>query len=223
MNLLAGQNYLLEDPIKDQSVGADTSKTTPLETLHKSRHAQMVPFAGHLMPLNYTNGIISEHNHTRTYTSLFDVSHMGQIFVSGKGASRALETLVPGNITGLSKGCMRYTLLTNDEGGILDDIIVNHQENGFYLVVNAACLKPDFAHIRSRIGGEVDVDIILDHALLALQGPGAAINLETLIPKITNLPFMTAREIKIEGIQTLVSRCGSVSYTHLTLPTILLE
>ncbi len=208
MNLLAVQNCLLEDPIKDQSVGADTSKTTPLETLHKSRHAQMVPFAGHLMPLNYTNGIISEHNHTRTYTSLFDVSHMGQISISGKGASRALETLVPGNITGLSQGSMRYTMLTNDEGGILDDIIVTRQENGICLVVNAACLKPDFAHIRSRIGSEVDVDIIPDRVLLALQGPGAAINLETLIPKITNLPFMTAQEIKIEGIQTVVSRCG---------------
>ena len=138
-------------------------RRTPLYALHVRLGARMVPFAGYEMPLQYPGGIIAEHLHTRAAASLFDVSHMGQIVVrprSGRieDAARALETLVPGDILALAPGRQRYTLLTNDAGGVRDDIMVSHQHDHLAVVVNAACKEADEAHLRASLGDTCEVD-----------------------------------------------------------------
>src|SRR5262252_5819421 len=138
----------------------------------------MVPFAGYEMPVQYSTGIIQEHLHTRAAAGLFDVSHMGQIALrprSGRiaDATHALETLLPGDILGLAAGRQRYTLLTNEAGGILDDLMVSNHGHCLMLVVNAARKAFDEAHLRSRLSNSCVVEPLTDRALLALQGPAA--------------------------------------------------
>ncbi len=158
---------------------AASLKTTPLNTLHKELGARMVPFAGYEMPVQYPAGIIAEHTHTRTAAGLFDVSHMGQAVLRGDDPAAAFERLVPGDISGLAPGAMRYSLLLNDVGGILDDLMVTRPgepgtEGQIYLVVNAAGKDADFAHIGDRLQNVATLERAEDRALLALQGPRAA-------------------------------------------------
>src|ERR1041384_2278327 len=124
---------------------------TPLHALHVARGARMVPFAGYEMPVQYPTGIIAEHLHTRAKAGLFDASHMGQIRLRGAGAAQALEALVPGDLQALAPQRMRYTLLLNDAGGILDDLMVTRIEDGLMLVVNAACKDADLAHLQAKL------------------------------------------------------------------------
>ncbi len=149
-------------------------RTTPLNALHRRLGARMVPFAGYDMPLHYSQGIIAEHLHARAHAVLFDVSHMGQAILRGDQAAEALESLVVADLKGMLAGTVRYTLLTNDQGGIIDDLMVAH--GGYYLtiVVNASRKDIDFAHIAERIGQRCEFEIGHDRALLALQGPEAA-------------------------------------------------
>lgn len=183
-------------------------KRTPLDALHRKLGARMVPFAGYEMPLQYRQGIIAEHLHTRARASLFDVSHMGQAILRGDGAVEALESLVVADLEGMLAGTVRYTLLTNDEGGIIDDLMVIH--GGYYLVivVNAARKEEDFAHISARIGDRCDIEIWDDRALLALQGPEASQVLAQLAPASRHMLFMTAENLKIGGMSCGVTRSG---------------
>lgn len=183
-------------------------KTTALSALHQQLGAKMVPFAGYAMPLQYGGGIIAEHVHTRTYASLFDVSHMGQIVIEGADAASSMEALVPGDITGLKAGAMRYTLLTNQAGGILDDIIVGRTGGGLMVVVNAARKDQDFAHIKAGLGAMARIEMVDDRALLALQGPAAAEVLGRLAPDCRDLAFMTAADLSVDGVPCRVSRAG---------------
>ncbi len=173
----------------------------------------MVPFAGYEMPLQYPGGIIAEHLHTRAAASLFDVSHMGQITVrprSGRveDAARALEALVPGDILALAPGRQRYTLLTNDAGGVRDDIMVSHQDDHLAVVVNAACKEADEAHLAASLAGTCEVTMRDDRALVALQGPRAEAALAKLAPQVRAMRFMDAKAIDIMGERCLVSRSG---------------
>ena len=156
-------------------------KQTPLHSLHVSRGARMAPFAGYDMPVQYASGIIAEHNHVRSAAGLFDVSHMGQAFLVGadhETVARALETLVPGDIVGLAPGRQRYTQLTAEDGGILDDLMVTRsvdpEEDGvLMLVVNAGTKDADYAHIEARLPAGIRL-LRADHrALVAVQGPMA--------------------------------------------------
>jgi aminomethyltransferase len=188
-------------------------RRTPLYALHVRLGARMVPFAGYEMPLQYPGGIIAEHLHTRAAASLFDVSHMGQIVLrprSGRieDAARALETLVPGDILALAPGRQRYTLLTNDAGGVRDDIMVSHQHDHLAVVVNAACKEADEAHLRASLGGTCEIEMLGDRALVALQGPRADAALARLAPEVSAMRFMDARAIDIMGATCLVSRSG---------------
>ncbi|MEE8516704.1 MAG: glycine cleavage system aminomethyltransferase GcvT [Alphaproteobacteria bacterium] len=183
-------------------------KTTALAALHEQLGAKMVPFAGYAMPLQYGGGIIDEHVHTRTNASLFDISHMGQIAIKGADAASSMEALVPGDITGLKAGAMRYTLLTNDTGGILDDIIVGRTKDGLMVVVNAACKDQDFAHIQAGLGAKVGMAMADDRALLALQGPAAAEVLGRLAPDSRGLAFMTAADLSVGGVPCRIFRAG---------------
>ena len=139
---------------------------TPLDDLHRELGGKMVPFAGYALPVNYAAGILAEHLHTRAAASLFDVSHMGQVALHGAGAAAALETLLPGDIAGLAAGRMRYSFLTNERGGILDDLMVTNAGDHLFVVVNAARKRQDIAHITAGLGRKA--------ACRAAARPGAA-------------------------------------------------
>ncbi len=193
---------------------SDTPPTTPLaETplagLHARLGAKMVPFAGYSMPVQYPLGVLKEHQHTRTAAGLFDVSHMGQASLSGPGAPEFLETLCPGDIVGLEIGRMRYTVLMNRDGGILDDLMVLRMaDNAFHLVVNAACKIEDFAHIESHLPAGLSFTPRPELALVALQGPKAAETLATIAPGVDRIAFMQSAQASIDGIDTLITRSG---------------
>ena len=182
---------------------------TPLYGLHTDLGARMVPFAGYAMPVQFSAGIMAEHKWTRENAGLFDVSHMGQVFLTGDNADAALETLVPGDILGLKPGRMRYSLLLNEKGGTLDDLMITRRENDLYVVVNGACKEGDIAHLRAHLEPKgVTVTYRDDLALLALQGPKAVDALSRLLPGVVNLTFMTAGAFDWDGTPLWVSRSG---------------
>lgn len=189
-------------------------KHTPLHALHVELGAKMVPFAGYDMPVNYPAGILKEHLHTRAQAGLFDVSHMGQLRLTGDQPAAALETLVPGDIHGLGLHRTRYTLFTGDQGGILDDLMVTNAGDHLFLVVNAACKEADLAHLRARLSGgshgfgAVDIEPLEDRALLALQGPTAAAVLARFEPDVARMPFMSFGPADIRGIAVWLTRSG---------------
>lgn len=182
-------------------------KTLPLDSWHRAHGARMVPFAGYEMPIQYA-GIIAEHAATRTSAGLFDVSHMGQLVISGDGAAAALETMLPGDIAGLDEGRPRYSLLLNDGGGIIDDLMVTARADGFYLVVNGATKNGDIAHIERRLPEGVTLTHLEDRALLALQGPKAVDALARHVPGVDALYFMQAGAFDFDGTELWVSRSG---------------
>jgi aminomethyltransferase len=193
--------------------------TTPLDALHRSLGARMVPFAGYAMPVQYDmtgalaarcrGGVMAEHLHCRSQAALFDVSHMGQARLEGDGAVAAFEALVPGDIAGLKPGRQRYTLFTNEAGGIIDDLMVaNPGDGALFLVVNAARKAVDVTHLRTRLPDHVNLIELPDRALLALQGPLAVSVLARMAPEVATLPFMGFAAIAIAGIACWVSRSG---------------
>jgi aminomethyltransferase len=182
-------------------------KRTPLHELHQDLGARMVPFAGYEMPVQYAAGVMKEHLHCREAAALFDVSHMGQIVLRGAGADAALERLMPSNICGLGEGRQRYGLLTNDEGGIRDDLMVARKGDHLLLVVNAATKEADFAHIRDSLD-EVEAEMIEDRALLALQGPGAEAALAAHAPGAADMRFMDVAEAETPYGTLWISRSG---------------
>lgn len=181
---------------------------TPLNDLHLSLGAKMVPFAGYAMPVQYPAGIMAEHLHTRARAGLFDVSHMGQLRLSGAGAAAALEALVPGDIAALGPGRMRYTLFTNDKGGILDDLMVTRAADHLFLVVNAGRRVEDIAHLRRHLLRDVTMMPLEDRALLALQGPEAAAVLARFAPAAVAMGFMTGAAMTVDGLDCFVTRSG---------------
>ncbi len=185
----------------------DSLARTPLYALHESLGAKLVPFAGYAMPVQYPAGIVAEHLHTRAKASLFDVSHMGQVGLSGPEIAAALERLVPADIVGLGEGRLRYTLFTNDDGGIHDDLMVARDGATLRLVVNAARKEWDIGYLRDRLGMQA-VESLDDRALLALQGPASATVLGPLAPGIGDLDFMALRHVEIAGARCIVTRSG---------------
>ena len=206
---------MTDDTVEDLPLG-----TLPLDAWHRARGARMVPFAGYEMPIQYTgegSGIVAEHEWTRTSASLFDVSHMGQLAVWGPDeeyaeaaaqGAEALEALLPGLITSLKTGRMRYSLLLDEEGGILDDLMVTHSGPRINLVVNGATKWDDIAHLREHLPDDITLHHYDDFALLALQGPKAGDVLEELIPGTGALTFMTADLFPWGEGHVWVSRCG---------------
>ena len=165
--------------------------STPLHALHLELGAKMVPFAGYAMPLQYPAGILAEHSACRESAALFDVSHMGQVRLLGPGAAAALETLVPMDIIGLPLHKQRYALLTQDDAGLMDDLMVVRREEDIFLIVNAACKTADVAHLQAGIGNQCSVLPQPDSALLALQGPKAVAAASGLNAGLAALTFMT--------------------------------
>ncbi|MEE1925222.1 glycine cleavage system aminomethyltransferase GcvT [Pseudomonas sp. 148P] len=191
-------------------MSTETLHKTPLHTLHLELGARMVPFAGYEMPVQYPLGVMKEHLHTREQAGLFDVSHMGQIRLRGADAGRALERLVPVDIVDLPVGMQRYALFTNDDGGILDDLMVARlADDELFLVVNAACKAQDLRHLQQHLEGVCEVEPLFDsRALLALQGPAAARVLARLAPEVTGMTFMQFAPLRLLGVDCYVSRSG---------------
>lgn len=183
-------------------------KQIPLYNLHLKLGAKMVPFAGYQMPVQYSKGIIHEHLHCRSHAGFFDISHMGQCLILGDGAAGELERLTPSDITGLKPGTQKYTVLTNNDGGIIDDIIITRIDTGLMIIVNAACKDKDFTYLKSHLSEHCDFKELPDHALFALQGPTAATIMRKFSAEAVALTFMQACATEINGIPCTVSRSG---------------
>ena len=167
------------------------SEELPLDDWHRAHGARMVEFAGYHMPIQY-EGIMAEHAWTREHAGLFDVSHMGQLMLSGDGAAGALEAIVPGDISALKEGRLRYSLLLAEDGGILDDLMITATPMGLYLVVNGAVKWDDISYLRDRMPDDITINHMDDRALLALQGPKAVDALKRVVPGVDALYFMEA-------------------------------
>lgn len=183
-------------------------KSVPLASFHREQGGKMVPFAGYEMPVQYPAGIIDEHKHTRAKAGLFDVSHMGQSWLHGDGAAAALERLVPGDIQALGVGTGRYTMITNADGGIIDDLIVTNWGDKLFIVVNAARKDVDLPLIKDAVGNDAELEIIEDRALLAIQGPSAAGVMASMNASLADIKFMSALETDINGVPCHVTRSG---------------
>ena len=188
-------------------------KRTPLHALHLALGGKMVPFAGYEMPVQFTAGVLREHLHTRAAAGLFDVSHMGQIVLRAKSgrvddAALALERLVPQDILAIAPGRQRYAQFTNEDGGILDDLMVANFGDRLSLVVNAACKDADEAHLRAQLADVCSIEPLPDRALLALQGPKAATVLARYCAGVAELRFMDAGPRKVASLDCFVSRSG---------------
>lgn len=189
-------------------IQSDNLNKTALFGLHVELGAKMVPFAGYEMPVQYPLGVKKEHLHTRNQAGLFDVSHMGQVKLTGANAAAALETLVPVDIIDLPIGKQRYAMFTNTDGGIMDDLMVANYGDWIYVVVNAACKEQDIAHMRAHLGEGVELQVLDDRELIAIQGPAAVTALARIQPEVANMVFMDSREMSIDGVDCIISRSG---------------
>lgn len=181
---------------------------TALHDLHVELEARMVPFAGYSMPVQYRDGILKEHLHTRAQAGLFDVSHMGQVRLSGPDAAAALETLVPVDVIDLPVGQQRYAVFTNEGGGVTDDLMIANFGSFLFVVLNAACKEQDIAHMRQHIGQRCKLEVLTDRSLLAIQGPAAAEVVARLAPELAALKFMSVATANLLGAECIVSRSG---------------
>lgn len=181
---------------------------TPLHALHVEVGAKMVPFAGYDMPVQYPLGVKKEHLHTRDAAGLFDVSHMGQLRLHGENAAAVLESLVPVDIIDLPAGKQRYAFFTNEQGGIMDDLMVANLGDHLFVVVNAACKTQDIDHLTAHLPADVEMEVIDDRALLALQGPKAAEVLARFQPSVADMLFMDVQKVDVDGVECIVSRSG---------------
>jgi len=186
---------------------AEAAEPLPLDAWHRAQGARMVGFAGYSMPIQY-EGIMAEHLWTRESAGLFDVSHMGQLLFAGDDADAALETLLPGNIKELTPGRMRYSLLLDENGGILDDLMVTRRTDDIYMVVNGATKFDDIGTLREHLPDAITMNHLEDQALLALQGPKAVDALARVVPGVEALFFMEAAGFDWKGNALWVSRSG---------------
>ena len=191
----------------ETAMASDDLFLTPLNALHLELGARMVPFAGYSMPVQYA-GLMAEHQHTRTAASLFDVSHMGQLRLSGPDAAAAFESLMPVDVQGLGVNKQRYGLLLNEAGGILDDLMFVNTGEDLFVIVNGACKVNDLAHMQATIGTRCTITPMPDHALLALQGPQAVDVLKRLAPGVESLVFMTGGNFAWGEVPLFVTRSG---------------
>jgi aminomethyltransferase len=188
-------------------------KRTPLYRLHLDLGGRMVPFAGYEMPVQYPSGILKEHLHVRAAAGLFDVSHMGQFEIrsrtgGGEAAARALESIMPMDIVGLAPGRQRYALLTNEDGGVRDDLMIARLGEVFLVVANAACKDADESYLRQTLSRACTIERRDDRALLALQGPAAEAALARLVPDVRSMRFMDVRAMEVMNVACTISRSG---------------
>ncbi len=192
---------------------SDTSdlKQTPLYELHVELGAKMVPFAGYSMPVQYAPGVMKEHLHTRAAAGVFDVSHMGQVILSGESwdhVARSFESLVPQDVLGLADGRQRYGFFTNESGGIADDLMFARRCETLFVVVNAACKDADVVRMRTALAPDIQVSEITDRALIALQGPRAGAVIAAMDVRADAMSFMDVADLTLDGVEVWASRSG---------------
>ena len=186
-------------------------RKTPLYELHREFGAKLTEFAGYEMPVQYRLGILGEHQHTRKKAGLFDVSHMGQVILSGQSyeeTALALEKVLPMDVLGLEIGRQRYGFLTTDDGGILDDLMFSNRGDHIFVVLNAACKDSDIKYLRSLLEPNISIKEIENRALIALQGPASEAVLGKYHPQIKNMKFLDVETLPIEGVECWISRSG---------------
>ncbi len=194
------------------------TRRTPLYDFHLANGARMVPFAGWDMPVQYADGIKAEHLATRDSAGLFDVSHMAQIWLAGSDTDTALERLTPTDVGAIAEGRVRYSLFLDDNGGVLDDLMIARLDGDLQLVVNAGRAEHDIAHLRANLdaakldAGKLDQDVTMqvreDRALLALQGPEALQVLRRLGVDLDGFFFMQIGHFTIDGVDCMITRSG---------------
>ncbi len=205
---------LSEDLTETHPDDLPEEQVLPLDAWHRDCGARMVEFAGYQMPIQYTGphgGIVAEHEWTRTHAGLFDVSHMGQLLLSGDGVDAAVEALLPIDLSTLKLGMQRYSLLLDENGGVLDDLMVSRWPNALYLVVNGATKWEDIAHLREHLPDNITLNHLQDRALLALQGPEAFQALERHVTgdyPLSALTFMRFGQFAIGDVEMTISRSG---------------
>ncbi len=190
---------------------AQALKRTPLYELHCELGAKLTEFAGYEMPVQYSLGILGEHQHTRTKAGLFDVSHMGQIILRGSSyqeTALAFERAIPMDVLGLKVGRQRYGFLTTDGGGILDDLMFSNRKDHIFAVLNAACKDSDIVHLRTLLEPEISIEVIENRALIALQGPASETVLSEFNSQISAMKFMDVETLSIAGAECWISRSG---------------
>ena len=190
---------------------AQALKRTPLYELHSELGAKLTEFAGYEMPVQYSLGILGEHQHTRTKAGLFDVSHMGQIILRGSSyqeTALAFERAIPMDVLGLKVGRQRYGFLTTDGGGILDDLMFSNRKDHIFVVLNAACKDSDIVHLRTLLEPEISIEVIENRALIALQGPASETVLSEFNSQISAMKFMDVETLSIAGAECWISRSG---------------
>ena len=186
-------------------------RKTPLNALHREFGAKLTEFAGYEMPVQYRLGILGEHQHTRKKAGLFDVSHMGQVILSGQSyeeTALSLEKVLPMDVLGLEIGRQRYGFLTNDDGGILDDLMFSNRGDHIFVVLNAACKDSDIKYLRSLLEPNISIKEIESRALIALQGPASEAVIGKYHPQIKNMKFMDVETLAIDGAECWISRSG---------------
>ena len=188
-------------------------KKTNLFDFHEKNGAKFVPFAGYSMPVQYKSGVISEHLHTRSKAGFFDVSHMGQIKIWPKNNEKekliqALEKLMPCDLYNLKENRQTYSLLTNSNGGVIDDLMIANKVSYFQLVVNASQKKTDYQHLKNNISQDFDIELEENKSLLAIQGPQSENILSDINSNVKNMKFMDSIDISLAGINCSISRSG---------------
>jgi len=186
----------------------DTQKTA-LYNYHKSLGAKFVPFAGYEMPVQYSSGIVEEHKITRTNAGWFDVSHMGQLLIEGnENLSDELEKIIPVDLKKIKLNQSKYSFLTNEKGGIYDDLIITKVDNGFSIILNAACKDNDFKIIKNSIGSKFKLTLYKNLSLIALQGPKSSEILEKIINEVSSLKFMNGNKFSYNEKEIYITRSG---------------
>lgn len=183
-------------------------KKTVLYEMHKEHGAKFTDFSGFLMPLNYQQGSLNEHIHTRSEVSFFDVSHMSQVILTGTNFESLFEKVVPSDIKNLKNNCMRYTMFTNSNGGVIDDLMVTKRETGLHLVLNASRKKVDIEHLQSNFGNKINIKDLSGFSLFAIQGPKSLEVLMRHCKDLKYLEFMQSTLVNILGIEIFVMRSG---------------
>ena len=183
-------------------------QSTPLLAMHRQWGAKLVPFAGYEMPVQYTDGIMTEHLHTREHAGLFDVSHMGQVIINGASATTELEKIIPVDLQALAINKQTYGVLINEQGGIIDDLIITRwADDEFFLVINAGCKEGDIAHLQATLQ-DVVITPLPAQALVALQGPKARAVMTELAPAASELTFMNGCHSEIAGQKVYITCSG---------------
>jgi aminomethyltransferase len=186
----------------------ETEKTA-LYDYHKSLGAKFVPFAGYEMPVQYSSGIVDEHKITRNGVGMFDVSHMGQLLIEGnESLATELEKIIPTDLKQIKLNQSKYSFLTNEEGGIYDDLIVTKVEKGFNIILNAACKNNDFKIISSSLKNKFKITLHKNLSLIALQGPKSSQILEKIINRVSSLKFMNGNKFSYNGKDVYITRSG---------------